>query len=238
MEGSNYKNYVVFAVPYGAVVASLYLFGFWGSFHVNVLEFVGLSDLIKLAIYPLFISLASLLVGYILVEFFWGSALPPGGGADSPNGRFGKKHWRYLIGGYLIIIFAVAIFGPSPEKWFLVAVLVSFLSTPLTHLQIFIDIIPNPRARRSMLFLLILVAGIAFYYGTYNAHLAKSGRGSLLVDVSRSKLSLQHEPKKPVVYLGYVSGYFVLLESASGAVVFVKAKDDTPVFLLPNPNRS
>ncbi|WP_447860817.1 hypothetical protein [Nitrospira calida] len=88
-------------------------------------------------------------------------------------------------------------------------------------------------------FLLIFVAGMAFYYGTYNAHLARTGRDSMLVDVSRSKLSLQYDARKPVVYIGYVSGYFVLPESISGAIVFVKAKDDAPaLLLLPNPNRS
>jgi hypothetical protein len=238
MEGVNYKNYFVFAMPYGVVVASLYLFGFWGSFDVNILEFASLSDLIKLAIYPLLVSLASLFVGYIVSEILSGNAIPPGVGADSSIGRFGRKHWRPLIAGLIIIIFVFAIFGPSPGKWFLIAFLVSFLAVPLTYLQFFIDLIPNPNARGSLLYILILIAGMAFFLGANNAHLAKSGRSSLLVDVSRSKLLLQHEPKKPVVYLGYVSGYFILLESTSGAVVFVKAKDDAPVFLLPNPNRS
>lgn len=238
MEQSTYKNYVAIALSYGAVVGALYLFGFWGTLDVNILEFIGLTDLLKLAIYPLLVSLVSLLSGYLVSAILQEDMLPPGGGANTPIGRFGRKYWRYLVEAHLIIIFAIAIFGPSPGKWFAVAVLATPLSVLLTHLQFFIDMMPNARARGTILSMAILTAGASFYYGTYNAHLAKSGRGALVVDVSRSQLSLNYDAKKPVVYLGYVSGYFVLLESISGAVVIVKSKDDAPLFLLSNAHRS
>lgn len=234
METVTYKNYVAIALSYGAVVGALYLFGFWGTLNVNILEFIGLGDLIKLAVYPLLVSMASLLSGYLLAMVTPGDSLPPGGGADTPIGRFGLKYWRYLVTGHLLVIFAIILFVEVPGKWFLVAVLASLLSVVLTHLDFFIDLFPNARARGNVLTLAILVAGSAFYYGTYNASLAKSGKGELLVDAARSQLSLNHDTKKPVVYLGYVTGHFVLLESMSGAVVFVKMKDDAPMFLVPS----
>lgn len=238
MEQSTYKNNVAIALSYGAVVGALYQFGFWGTLDVNILEFIGLSDLLKLAIYPLLVSLVSFWSSYIAGVIFQWDTLPPGGGADTPIGRFGKKYRRYLVAADLIIIIVVASFGLSPLKWFIVAALASPLSVQLTHLQFFIDMMPNARARGSILFMAIFVAGLSFYYGTYNAYLAKNGRGALVVDVSRSQLSLNYDAKKPVVYLGYVSGYFVLLESISGAVVFVRSKDDAPLFLLSNARRS
>lgn len=237
MEGVTYKTYVGIALSYGAVVGALYLFGFWGTLNINILEFIGFGDLIKLAIYPLLVSMAFFIGGYFLNAVAVGGALPPGGGANTRIGRFGLQYWRYLVAGQLLIILAVILFVEAPFKWFLATILASLLSVVFTHLDFFIDLFPNARVRGSILFLAIFIAGSAFYYGTFNAYLAKNGKSELVIDVARSKLSLTQDAKKPVVYLGYIAGHFVLLESISGTVVFVKMKDDAPIFLVPNARR-
>ncbi|SRR6266513_198137 len=234
MEQPKYRLHIAIALSYSTILSALYLFGFWGALDVNILEFIGLSDLIKLAVYPLLLSLVGILIGHLSYVLLQGDAFPPGAGADTAIGRFGRKYWRYILEIDLFIILAVAIFAPSPLKWMVIAGLASPLSLLFTHQEFFVELIPNTRARVSVLNLAIFLAGAAFYYGNYHAYLAKDGRSSLIVDVSRSKLPLKFDSKKPVAYLGYISGYFVLLESVSGAVVFVKEKDDAPLFLLQN----
>lgn len=238
MDDISFKRYFAFSVPYGAIVASLYLFGYWGAFEINILEFVGFSELVKLAAYPLLASLTFLIIGYALSELFHGDSLPPGGGADTKIGRFGRKYWRSLLAVHISVVVLIGIFGQAPEKWFVVASLASVLSVPLSHLAFFISVIPDPRIRGSVLFLLFLVAGMAFAYGRLDAHLAKTGFSPQVVDVTRSNLSLQSDKKKPVAYLGYVGGYFMLYESATGSVVIMKPKNDNAIFLLGNPNHS
>ncbi|ASU39427.1 hypothetical protein hmeg3_14765 [Herbaspirillum sp. meg3] len=44
-------------------IGSLYLFGYWSSFHVNILEYVGLSDIVKSTIIPIGTSFMAMIVG-------------------------------------------------------------------------------------------------------------------------------------------------------------------------------
>ena len=114
MKELSISKYISFATPYAFVVASLYLFAFWGSFKINILEFVGFSDLVRLALYPLAISLILYLPGLALSQLVTGNSLPPGGGADTATGRFGLKHWRILVAVNIVIVLAVALFLNQP----------------------------------------------------------------------------------------------------------------------------
>ena len=235
MEPFSVKQYVSGALIYGVVVAWLYLFGYWGAFNINFLEFVSLADFAKLAIYPLVGSFAVLLLGTALSEVTRGDTFPPGGGANTRLGRFGHKHWRFLVAVDLLLSVVIANFGSSPFRWFIVALLVGLLSTPLSHLNLTIAYLPNPRVRASILFLLLWIPCAAFAYGRIDAHLVKSGQGPLKVDAVRSLLPVTVGEKAPITYLGRLGEYFALYEATSQSVVFVKPKDDTPLFINPRP---
>jgi len=175
-------------------------------------------------------------LGFLLGQVLPADSLHPGGGADTAIGRFGRKNWRWLIGLVFFGIFLVVTFVPSPWKWLLVATLSIPLPVPLTHSNFFITLLPSSQARATTLSFSVVLAILAIYFGAFNADQAKNGQGSTIVDVSRSKLSLQDDAKKPITYLGYVSGYFLLLETMTGTIVFLEPKGDTPVYLLPNPS--
>lgn len=228
------SKYVSFATPYGVLVSSLYLFGFWGTFKLNVLEFVGLADLMKLALYPVAASLILFLPVYAVVEVVRGESLPPGGGADTKVGRFGLKHWRVIVAADIVLVLAVALFGTQPGKWMVVAFLISYLGTPLSHLDVFINLIPNPRARGIILFLLIFVLGGAFAFGKQEAHTITSGHAAYLFDLQSSGLQLP-AGMDGLSYVGYLGENFVLYENSTKRVIFVKGKDRDLLVLKPNP---
>ena len=148
-------KYFGFTVPYGAAVCLVYLFAYWSSFKINVLEYIGFPDIARLALYLVLLSLLSLLFGLVISQILVGDRLPPGGGAHSPMSQFVFKHWRPIAALYISGIGAVAIFGREPEKWYLVAILSAFLSTLLSHVDLAIEIFPNPRVRSFMLFVLL-----------------------------------------------------------------------------------
>ncbi|MDP8227053.1 MAG: hypothetical protein P9L89_05385 [Candidatus Celaenobacter polaris] len=237
MKELSISKYISFATPYAFVVASLYLFAFWGSFKINILEFVGFSDLVRLALYPLAISLILYLPGVALSQLVTGNSLPPGGGADTAIGRFGLKHWRFLVAIDIIIILAVALFLKRPEKWIVIPVFVSFLSTPLTHLDAFVSLIPNPRARGSILFLLIFVLGLAFATGKLQAYAITHGRAAYLVDIQSSGIQLDVDASG-LSYVGYLADNFILYENATRRIMFVKGTDKNMFVLEPNPKDS
>lgn len=229
------KEALAIGVPYLITVGACYLFGYWGAFHINVLEFISFTDVAKLAVYPLMASLAFTIAGVLTSEITRSPHLPSGGGNSSKVGQFGLKHWRWLLVLQICITVLVAIYAPEPGKWFVIAMLVSLFSTPLTHIEKLIEVIPNPRARNTTLFLVLLLPSISFAYGRQQAFLIKIGMSEQFVDVVRSKLPIASDEKNSVAYLGFLGSVYVLREAKTGQIVFVKQRDDSPLFLVPNP---
>jgi hypothetical protein len=62
------SKYLPFITSYGFLVASLYSFAFWGYFKINILEFVGLADLLKLALYPIVMSFVGIVTMVMVME--------------------------------------------------------------------------------------------------------------------------------------------------------------------------
>jgi hypothetical protein len=51
MDEAALRKLAYFASFFSLVLASPYLFGYWGSFRFNVLEFIGLSDVLAYALF-------------------------------------------------------------------------------------------------------------------------------------------------------------------------------------------
>lgn len=226
------KQIIAIVVPYLAVVSAAYLFGFWGAFNVNVLEYIGVADIAKISVYPLAASLAYLMAGFLVSEFLRSPALPPGGGANTSIGRFGRRHWRGLLAIQLLLILVVCIYGSEPWRWLLAAFLVGLFSTPLSHVEQLIELLPEPQVRGAVLFYVLFLPCVSFAYGRIEAHLIKTGHPTNVVDVERSHLPLKEDAEHSVCYLGFVGGVYVLFESLTGQLVFVQ-QNSTTLYVTP-----
>lgn len=65
------------------------------------------------------------------------------------------------------------------------------------------------------------------------AYFVKTGASELFVDAVRSKLTLTGDAKDPITYIGFLGNVYVLRETRTGQIVFVKQSDDSPLFLVP-----
>lgn len=230
----DYKEKLTVASSFGVFVASCFLFGYWGAFNINILELGSISDLAKLAFFPLLTSLVFFLAGTLVTDVLHSHRFPAGGGNTTPVGKFGIKHWRKFVALIITSAAFVAILAPEPYKWVVFALLVSLLSTPLSHADAIIERIPDPQLRAKLLYLALLLPAVAFGYGRIDAYLVKKGLAPRTVDIVRSKLALKETATRPVAYLGYAGGLNILYESLSGQVVFVKQKDENPLFIVPH----
>ena len=66
------KEALAIGVPYLISVGTCYLFGYWGAFGINVLEFISFADLGAVAVYPLMVSLVFALAGVLFSELVRG----------------------------------------------------------------------------------------------------------------------------------------------------------------------
>lgn len=217
------------------MVGACYQFGYWGSFHVNPLEFISITDVGKLAVYPLVVTFACILSGILIGKLLIITHYPPGAGADTPIGRKLNKHRTWLAASLILIAANVAIFFTRPEKWLVVAALIGPLSTGIGNLDSLIKVLPNAGMRYSILSVIVLLPIFSIYQGSRQAHDIKDNRPAQFVDVVRSKLPIESDEKHSVAYLGYLGNVYILREGKTGQLIFVKQRDDSPLFLSVTP---
>ena len=61
---------IYLATSYGFVVSMLYLFGYWSTFDINILEYIKISDVIKISIYPIITTVGITIMGFIVGNFY------------------------------------------------------------------------------------------------------------------------------------------------------------------------
>ncbi|MFO1128457.1 MAG: hypothetical protein U1E66_08540 [Rhodospirillales bacterium] len=84
------KEMMAASVPYSVSVSACYMFGYWGTFKINPLEFIGFADLAKLAVYPFVASFVFMLTGMLIAHISSAHVFPVGGGSNSKIGVFGS----------------------------------------------------------------------------------------------------------------------------------------------------
>ena len=228
----SFKYYFSLLVSFFGFVSVFYLIGFWGSFGINVLEYANIQDVFRFSIYPLLLGSGSMLFGY-LIGMLTTPKLEPGGGANSDIGKFGIKHWKWIVSLVFIVSVVILNFVPEPIKWVIFAAVVSTLGVGLTHIPILIELLPNPFVRARVLPLVVFLPIFAFAVGRTNAFDIKAGLPKIEVDVLRSNINMQVEANHPVAYLGYVDGCHFLYETCSGNVCIYKQNGNTVLFLNP-----
>jgi hypothetical protein len=139
-----------FVLPFALATSLLYLFGFWSSFQINILEYVSLPDVIKLAIYPLVIgALLSLLSFYVNVMTLTPFTADPQKAFIIVNRKVSK--WINWIA--LLLVVAILFFLRTGTWYVTVGVLLGFLvSFNFVNVDIFKKYIPHASARKVILF--------------------------------------------------------------------------------------
>lgn len=154
--------------PYALVVSTLYLWGYWGTFDINVLDYIGLSDVVKAAVYPILSSFTALAIGALMGEVL-SPRIEPGGGAHTPIAKFVRKLAPVLAIAYLILFVGIALYGGS-IKWHLLPTLIALLVyLPVKETDLLAKEIPADGLRSIIIFLLILLGPYAYGHGRLEA---------------------------------------------------------------------
>jgi hypothetical protein len=222
---------IALIAPYSLVVSLLYLFGFWGTFNINVLEYIALTDVIKNALYPLIYSSILIVLGLTignLISVPLTKIMPPGGGKDLPEAKFIR--WFLILMALFVLGLALhlILFEVGNARWFKVAVLVSpILIGMVGNAEFASSYINNKHLRSLIVSTLCLTLFYSYGWGAVHAERAKISEQMLKIN---GKLSNQK-------YLGWVGGFLFLWDNSKNAVV-VKSKSTIQSMELSIPNKT
>ncbi len=113
------------ATLYFITVGVLYLWGYWSTFGINILQYMTLGDALKMAAYPIASGFISVAVGVVLSSLTGlARALPPGGGRNTAVGRELNRLKGPLIIVYSLAVLAIALYG-NALKWIVLPLMVA-----------------------------------------------------------------------------------------------------------------
>jgi hypothetical protein len=209
---------------YFVAVGALYLWGYWGAFGINILQYIAPTDIVKVAAYPLASALVFFIMGMVVAEFSsdWiAPRLPPGGGADTRVGRALRKHGMKILsaigvaaGLYLAIV--------GPRALILISVIVALLTyVPLKQTGLFSSAIPNDALRSAAIFLGVMLPPFALGHGARQAYdvLTNDHVQTVATAQFAGNKAVQSVGTDKLKYLGQTSGYVFLLTPDNSTVV-------------------
>lgn len=226
--------YISLLSTYSIAVGALYLWGYWSKFELNILEYVGLLQIVTAAAFPLLSALVGIVGGMIIGTIFTSHHLSPGGGKESTAGQFLNRHSNLLLGAYLIVVLVVApFFLSSDDRALLVPLLLSpLIAFAIAKSDVLSSIILNLPTRASVIGILTLIFCSAFGYGRNRAVDVVEGRDYFTIDSgSLANLPAKY-PCRNVAFklLGHVGEHlFILLPDAS--LMIIRA-DTVPDYVL------
>lgn len=207
------SSYLYFGSLYFITVGVLYLWGYWGRFDVNILEYISLADVLKLTAYPIASTFIFLLLGAVIGELIV-EPLPPGGGRDTAIGRILNRFRSLIIFAYFAGTTALMIFGPE-TKWLILPMLFALpIYNVVKARGVLADILPHDSARSVVLYLLAVLPTWAYGHGRLEATSLLEGREYRYLASSTTegiKIGNPDEAKTRVKYVGHVNDYVFLL---------------------------
>jgi len=214
--------------PYAIVVSSLYLWGYWGAFEVNILEYIGISEIVKAAIYPIASAFAFFAIGAVLGEALAPTLhLPPGGGANTTVGKLLRSLAPILATTYLLAVTLLFLVGPV-EKWralpvlFAIAVYLPLKSTDLLRSEFKSD-----GARSIVVFLIAALVPFAYGRGVLEANDVLEGKkfSYSVADLPGLPVAATASPSERPRYVGKANDRYVFFDPVGKSTSFIAATE-------------
>jgi hypothetical protein len=212
--------------PYAIVVATLYLWGYWGSFQVNILEYISLTEIVKAAVLPIASAFAAFAFGAVLGEVL--SPNPPSVGViNSTVKKWLRRMVPAIVGVYLLGVTLYWLTGPV-EKWrllpvfFAIAVYLPLKSTGLLVLELKAD-----GARSTALFLLAALPPFAYGSGALAAHKVLSGTKYTFVasEIPGHILATGAKPNERLRLIGRANDHFFFYDPVAESTLYIAASE-------------
>lgn len=220
--------------PYAIVVSTLYLWGYWGSFHVNVLEYISIADIVMAAVYPIASVFVFFAIGAVLGEVISPTLnLPSGGGVNSEVGKWLRRIAPFVVAVYLAVVTVYFLVGPI-EKWRILPVLFAIaVYIPLKSTLILLDEIKSDGARSIAVFLLAALVPFSYGRGMLEANDVLTGKKYTYAasEILGHPVSASAKPSEQPRYVGAANDRYVFFDPVGKSILFV-ARSEVKVLAL------
>lgn len=229
----NQLSVVSLAIAYGIAISLLYLFGYWSTFNINVLDYASLSDVVKIAIYPVFVSAVLVIIAPLVFGFVSGRLLEkdPGKAFIIVSHRYTR--WSTLVAIVIGIILIAWQRNGTAFKYAGICLTYAInINIPTNH-RFLKPLIPNEVVRRIIIFILLMVLLCSFGSGRENGEKVLGGKGVSVVSTAifkakgteefRSKALL--EKQDSLKYLGAAGDYFLFMTLDNSEIIIAKYND-------------
>jgi hypothetical protein len=217
--------HLYFGSLYFVTVGVLYLWGYWPSFGIDILEYISVAEVLKLMAYPVASAFIALAVGAAAGAYFppLQRVLPPGGGRDTPIGRILHRLAPLLGVSYILGTIALWDFGPV-GKWHALPVLIALPICFVAARQgVLRSLLPHEADRWVVIFLLAALPPFAYGRGRLKAAAILDGTDYYYLTapaVDGLPTGDAQDPNNRIKYLGHVNDYvFPLLPDNTTSVV-------------------
>lgn len=230
---NTYAKFAGWVVPFGFSMAILYLIGYWAPFGVNALEYVTLSDVATVAMFPLVVVLFAVVIGMA-----WGSLLPNTATRLDKLiiGSEDEKHRPKVLAAAVLAVIASFAFFPEPYRWLIVWVAGTLIWNRLRFSLILRNAIPDYRVLVFSVMLGPLLLFIAFFSGRAAAYRVLDGKPPRIMVPGRSALALNADPAHPAAFLGNLGPMAFFFESKTRAVVIAPTTEAAPIAYVRRPD--
>jgi len=199
----NFKKFFSLVIPYGLIVSTLYLLGYWGVFHVNIFEYASLGDILIVSLQQMIVisifagggTIAGAIIGVRVAEFENGGEEP----VDRTKGFFlwYDKVLFGVLGTLIYIVLPVCglymvLFTDLPFRWLACGILIAIpISKIIEGSGLLTDIVPNTKQNNMLISVLLVILLSSYGWGALVAHNKKSINTYVVVnDIESDKVYL------------------------------------------------
>ncbi len=224
---------------YFVSVGVLYLWGYWSSFNINILEYLGLSDVIKSTAYPILSAFVSMIIAVVYGQVV--AVMYP----IKPESRVGRTLSRILPEPqllrrhaldfaiiYFFVVFLVFTYLPLTWKWGFGIPLIAFpVAVFLSGKDFVISLVPNSDIRKVILILLAVLPPYSYGLGQLRAdEILNSKSYSYLVSAAPvDVVPTQTAPSSRLRLIGHAGDLMFLWEPSDAHTVLMKLEASSPL---------
>ena len=225
----NLSHFIYSGSLYFITVGALFLWGYWTPFDINILEYIGLTDILKITAYPIAVTMIFTLAGAAIGELFTHGSNPKIGRPTAAVARFLKEHPKMLLMTYISLIFTAILIGHQ----LLALILALPVYALLKRINFLSEEIPHENTRSIIIFVLSIIP--FFSYGTGNA-IAKNiidGKSFTYVLSDLPHYKSRNTTQEKFRFIGHAGSHIFLYDPKNKSTIITQLSKDTPLEIKP-----